>query len=101
MAIARGEHKLAKGEPTVWFTSIESFAKVISQRNHEPLALIARENQESRTELALLAGRTKSNLSRTLKTMLRYGLVKLEQGGRGALVPRVPYSRVRLDVSWP
>ena len=29
MAIARGEHKPARGEPTVWFTSIESFAKVL------------------------------------------------------------------------
>ena len=27
MAIARGEHKSARSEPTVWFTSIESFAK--------------------------------------------------------------------------
>ena len=30
MAIASGEHKPARGEPTVWFTSIESFAKVLS-----------------------------------------------------------------------
>ena len=33
MAIARGEHKPVRGEPTVWFTSIESFAKVLPQRN--------------------------------------------------------------------
>ena len=33
MAIARGEHKPDRGEPTVWLTSIESFAKVLSQRN--------------------------------------------------------------------
>ena len=26
MAIARGQRKLAKGEPTVWFTSVESLA---------------------------------------------------------------------------
>ena len=99
MAIARGEHKPAKGEPTVWFTSIESFAKVLSQRNRELLALIAQENPDSLTELAALAGRSKSNLSRTLKTMSRYGLVELEQGRRGTLVPRVPFNQVRLDVS--
>ena len=99
MAIARGEHKPAKGEPTVWFTSIESFAKVLSQRNRELLALIAQENPDSLTELAALAGRSKSNLSRTLKTMARYGLVELEQGRRGTLVPRVPFNQVRLDVS--
>ncbi len=99
MAVARGEHKPAKGEPTVWFTSIESFAKVLSQRNRELLALIAQENPDSLTELAALAGRSKSNLSRTLKTMSRYGLVELEQGRRGTLVPRVPFNQVRLDVS--
>ena len=99
MAIAQGEHKPAKGEPTVWFTSIESFAKVLSQRNRELLALIAQENPDSLTELAALAGRSKSNLSRTLKTMSRYGLVELESGRRGTLVPRVPFNQVRLDVS--
>lgn len=98
-AIARGEHKPARGEPTVWFTSIESFAKVLSERNRELLALIARENPDSLTALATLAGRSKSNLSRTLKTMSRYGLVELEQGRHGTLVPRVPYSQVRLDIS--
>lgn len=99
MVIARGEHEPAKGEPTVWFTSIESFAKVLSQRNRELLALIAQENPDSLTELAALAGRSKSNLSRTLKTMSRYGLVELEHGRHGTLVPRVPFNQVRLDVS--
>ena len=99
MAIARGEHKPTKGEPMVWFTSIESFAKVLSGRNRGLLALIAREKPASLTELAELAGRNKSNLSRTLKTMARYGLVELKVGQRGTLVPRVPYDRVSLDVS--
>ena len=99
IAIARGEHKPAKGEPTVWFTSIESFAKVLSGRNRELLATIAREKPDSLTELAELAGRSKSNLSRTLKTMSRYGLVELREGRRGTLTPRVPYDRVSLDVS--
>ena len=99
MAIARGDHKPAKGEPTVWFTSIESFARVLSGRNRELLATIAREKPDSLTELAELAGRNRSNLSRTLKTMSRYGLVELTEGQRGTLVPRVPYDQVRLDVA--
>ena len=99
MAIARGQHEPTKGEPTVWFTSIESFAKVLSQRNRELLEMIAHEKPDSLTALAELAGRSKSNLSRTLKTMSRYGLVELEEGRRGTLVPRVPYDQVRLDVS--
>ena len=42
MAIARGEHKPARDEPKVWFTSMESFAKVLSGRNRDLLALIDR-----------------------------------------------------------
>lgn len=99
MAIAHGEHKPATGEPTVWFTSIESFARVLSERNRELLALIAQENPGSLTALAALAGRSTSNLSRTLKTMSRYSLVDLDQGPRGTLVPHVRYNQVRLDVS--
>ena len=93
------EHKSVKGEPKVWFTSVESFAKVLSQRNRELLALIAREKPDSLTELATLARRNKSNLSRPLKTMSRYGLVELKEGQRGKLIPRVCYDQVRLDVS--
>ena len=99
MAIARGRHKPANDEPKVWFTSIESFARVLSQRNQALLALIASEKPESLTELAEIAGRKKSNLSRTLKTMSRYGLVELRAGPRGTLIPRVTHDRVRLDVS--
>ncbi len=99
IAIARGEHKPARHDPKVWFTSVESFAKVLSHRNRELLTLIAREEPRSLTELAKLSGRNKSNLSRTLKTMSRYGLVELKTGKRGTLVPRVPYDQVRLDVS--
>ena len=31
LAIAGGEHTRAKGEPKVWFTSIEGFAKLLSE----------------------------------------------------------------------
>ena len=64
VAIARGEHKPARGEPTARFTSIESFAKVLSQPNRELLATIAREKPDSLIELAELAGRSKSRTCR-------------------------------------
>ena len=99
LAIARGDYRPARGEPTVWFTSIESFAKVLSERNRELLTLIAQEKPDSLTELAALSGRNKSNLSRTLKTMARHGLVELEKGQSGRLIPQVPYHQVTLDVS--
>ena len=41
MAVARGERRVAPSEPKVWFTSTESFAKVLSAGNRELLRVIA------------------------------------------------------------
>jgi predicted transcriptional regulator len=98
MAVAKGERKRRRGEPKVWFTSIESVAKVLSDRNRALLGLIATAEPESLTELAALSGRGKSNLSRTLKTMERHGLVRLRKGAGGSVIPRVPYSDIALDL---
>ena len=98
MAIARGEFKPAAGDPKVWFTSIESFARVLSDKNRELLALIAETEPESVNELAERSGRARSNLSRTLRTMERYGLVRLVKGSRRQLAPRVRYSDIVLDM---
>jgi predicted transcriptional regulator len=98
MAIARGELEVKRGEPKIWFTSIESFARVLSERNRALLRLIAEMQPESLGDLADLSGRAKSNLSRTLKTMEQYGLVRLKRGAGGKIAPRVPYTDIILDV---
>lgn len=90
MAIARGELKPAAGDPKVWFTSTESFARVLSNRNRALLATIATTHPASLQELADRTGRKPSNLSRTLKTMERYGFVNLQRGERGRIRPEVP-----------
>ena len=96
VAIARGEYRPPAGEPKVWFTSAESFARVLSDRNRALLGIIAESTPESLARLAELTGRKKSNLSRTLKTMERYGFVHLSRGARGSVIPRVPYQRISL-----
>jgi predicted transcriptional regulator len=99
MAIVRGEHKRKSDDPKVWFSSIESFAKVLSDRNRELLRIIAETKPQSLNELAKRTGRAKSNLSRTLRTMERYNLVTFEKGKGGTLMPRTPYTDVVLDLS--
>lgn len=98
MAIVRGEFKPAGGDPKVWFTSIESFARILSDKNRELLALIAATEPESMNELAEKTGRARSNLSRTLRTMERYGLVRFVKGSGRQLAPRVHYSDIVLDM---
>ena len=86
-------------DPDIWFTSVESFAKVLSERNRELLALIAERQPDSLDSLAAASGRAKSNLSRTLQTMARYGLVRLEKGEGRKLKPVVTFERVELTLT--
>lgn len=96
MRIARGEEKPAPGDPTVWFASTMSFAKFLSPGNCELLRVIHEQEPGSLEELAQLTGRAKSNLSRTLKAMAGYGLVRMEKGKGLKLVPKVVHDRVEL-----
>ena len=77
IAIARGEYKPKKDEPKIWFESINSMAQVLSSENQKLLKVISEKNPTSLKELEDATGRKSSNLSRTLKTMSRYGIVDL------------------------
>jgi len=99
MAIARGRLKPSKDDPKVWFTSPESFAKVLSNKNRALLNMIAATQPESLQDLAVRTGRKTSNLSRTLKTMERYGFVRLHRGTRGKIRPEVPYRTISLTLA--
>ena len=77
IAIARGEYKPKKDEPKIWFESINSMAQVLSSENQKLLKVINEKKPTSLKELENATGRKSSNLSRTLKTMSRYGIVDL------------------------
>jgi len=100
LAIARGEYVPALDEPKVWFESVRSMAQVLSEENRALLKLILETHPQSLVELAQRSGRAASNLSRTLKSMERYGLVHFEQGSNRQLAPRVNYSGVELEMSF-
>ena len=97
IAIVRGEHKRGPDEPRVWFTSFESLAQVLSRKNRLLLELIQSSKPASMSELAMLSGRAESNLSRTLRTMERYGLVRLTRADH-RMIPEVLYDRLSLEL---
>jgi predicted transcriptional regulator len=99
LAIARGSLRPGADEPKIWFTSTESFAKMLSAKNRELLRVIAENAPESLEKLANLTQREKSNLSRTLKTMEAYGLVRLKRGERGRIAAQVMVESVTLSLS--
>jgi predicted transcriptional regulator len=98
-AIARGELKPRSSDPKVWFTSIESLARVLSERNRALLEIIAEEKPSSVKELAALSGRAAPNLLRTLRTFERYGLVAMKRGARGSVRPEALAGRVEFSIA--
>jgi predicted transcriptional regulator len=97
--VVAGRRRRSVDDPDVWFTSVESFAKILSERNRELLALIAQRRPDSLDALATASGRAKSNLSRTLQTMARYGLVRLEKGEGRKIKPVVTFEKVELRLA--
>jgi len=61
---------------------MRSLSQVLSDENRALLDVIRTSKPSSITELAVMTGREQGNLSRTLKTMSRYGLVKMEKTER-------------------
>lgn len=71
---------------------------MLSDRNRTLLATLREAQPRSLAELAELTGRKKSNLSRTLTTMERYGIVRLAREGKdGHVVAKVPFERIRAE----
>ena len=96
IAIARGEYKPKKNEPGIWFESLKSMAQVLSNENRQLLKTILDKKPASLTELETITGRKKSNLSRTLKTLERYGIVELHRE-KNKIVPEVKATDFRVE----
>jgi len=88
IAIAKGQYTPRKNEPKIWFESLKSMSQILSSENQNLLKLIIDHKPNSLTELERISHRKKSNLSRTLKTLERYGVVELPKK-EGRLVPKV------------
>jgi len=79
----RSRPDTGRSQPSVWFPSMATMAAVLSEDNRALLRLIRERKPKSLTALAELTGRHVPNLSRSLRTMEGYGLVKLEREGHG------------------
>ncbi len=98
MDVVRGK-PFSSNEPRHWVSSLESLAKVLTDRNMLLLEMIRNTQPQSMSELAKLSGRAKSNLSRTLHTMESLGLIELTVVTGGKKVPTVIYDSLTFDFS--
>ncbi len=94
--IAKGLYVPKKNEPKVWFESMKSMAQILSNENQALLKTILDNSPQSLKELEELTGRAKSNLSRTLRTLERYGIVELTKS-KSTLVPKVKATRFKVE----
>ncbi len=78
--------------------SAEAMVKLLSADNLTLLHLIGTKRPESMRELALLAHRKESNLSRTLKKLHDAGIVEFEERAGRTRAPRLIARRVTLDL---
>ncbi len=82
--IASGRYKPKKNEPKIWFSSIKSLCEVLNENNMRLLKIIDEQKPQSIKELATLSKREPGNLSRTLNTMARYGIIEMKKIGKSS-----------------
>src|ERR1039457_1212062 len=78
--------------------SPEAMVKLLSEENISLLRLIVMAHPTSLRELATLAHRKESNLSRTLKKLHDAGIVDFDEGPGRTRAPRVTGQRVTLEL---
>ncbi|MFM5629469.1 DNA (cytosine-5-)-methyltransferase [Aeromonas veronii] len=91
----KGQMKNVKSQVDVWFDSLKSIASVLSEENQQLLKVIAEKKPETITELSELTGRAVSNLSRTIKTLEKHGLIELENYGK-SIRPKIKYKKFNI-----
>ena len=96
--IAAGRARPSAQEPKVWVRSVEEFRTLLSEKNMHLLAAIRSRKPKSVSELAQSIHEDQGNLTKRLKMLASFGLIKLEEGertrGRTALVPKVTFDRI-------
>lgn len=93
--IASGKRRRTDDDPMIWFPSMSALARVLSDENMVLLNAIRELHPESVDALAAAVGKQQSNVSRSLRMLEPYGLVRLSKNGR-ATVPEVTFDHLAL-----
>ncbi|MGN7612860.1 HVO_A0114 family putative DNA-binding protein [Magnetococcales bacterium HHB-1] len=96
LAIAKGDYIPSEDDPKVWFTSEESFSQIIGS-NRLLLEIMVHAQPTTISDLAKKANRRPSNVSRTLKTLEQYGVVKMVAGKGNKKKPVFPYDGYKVE----
>jgi len=97
MAVARGDQPASKDAAVASFNSVEAVSRLLTSENRKLLALIRDFQPDSIGELARLANRAESNLTRTLDKLSAMGLLSFETTGRRKK-PLVNVGRIVVEI---
>lgn len=104
MDIAKGTYKPKSSDPKIWFTSLKALSNILTPDNKALLRAIIDTHPQSISELAKYTGRNQSNVTRTLKTMEKYGFVKLSKAkssrGKDRIVPQATSREMLVRQEW-
>ena len=95
-AIERGEN--VKAHKGIYFTNLDAFRKILTQKRLELLHIIKIEHPESITHLARLANRDVTNVADDVKYLSEIGLVEMKKIKR-AHIPTVDYDAINLKIA--
>lgn len=77
--IARGEIKPPADAPKIFFPSLRAMAEALNEGSQALISAINSHHPSSIKELAELVQRDQGNVSRVLKRLEEYGIVRMEQ----------------------
>ena len=97
--IAQGG-KQSSHEPRVWVSSLDSLFKVLTEKNMLLLEIIKNAQPQSVTELAQMTDRAVSNLSRTLHSLERLGIIEMKEQVGGRKVPSVLWQGDKVELEF-
>ncbi len=97
-AVAQGQRPAEADASSSSFESAEALLRLLNPENRALLALIDTERPQSMAQLAKLAGRAESNLSRTLAKLQAMGIVRVVPGAGRSRIPQLVVRRFRLEI---
>jgi len=92
--------KVPKKETGIYFDTLETMRKAITEERIRIIKVIRERQPESIYELAKILGRNIKNVSDDVHYLADIGLIELERAksnGREKKIPRVKYEKIRLE----
>ena len=99
LQIARGNLKPGLDAPKIFFPSMRAMSEALNENNQALMAAINKYHPETVSDLAKLVQKDLGNVSRALKRLEGYGLIKMEkQAGKPDKTPTLTADKISFEM---